>query len=129
MKSWRIGQRLGIGIGVGVAFLIAFGWLLLRARAVMNASLQKIGNERSIVVGLTNEVLQLSDLYRRRRRLPDRRRVALAESNGGDERQPAEDWQRALHCRGPHERGAPAFDRQRPHHRSEEHTSELQSPM
>src|ERR1035441_438064 len=60
MKSWRIGQRLGIGIGVGVAFLIAFGWLLLRATAVMNASLQKIGNERSIVVGLTNEVLQLS---------------------------------------------------------------------
>src|ERR1017187_10742220 len=60
MKSWRIGQRLGIGIGIGVAFLIAFGWLLLRATAVMNASLQKIGNERSIVVGLTNEVLQLS---------------------------------------------------------------------
>src|ERR1017187_163 len=60
MKSWRIGQRLRIGIGVGVPFLIAFGWLLLRATAVMNASLQKIGNERSIVVGLTNEVLQLS---------------------------------------------------------------------
>jgi signal transduction histidine kinase/DNA-binding response OmpR family regulator/HPt (histidine-containing phosphotransfer) domain-containing protein len=60
MKTWRIGQRLGIGIGIGVAFLIAAGWLSLRGMAVMNASLQTIGNERSVVVGFTNEVLQRS---------------------------------------------------------------------
>jgi PAS domain S-box-containing protein len=60
MKSWRIGQRLGIGIGIGVVFLIVVGWLSLRGMAVMNASLQTIANERSVVVGSTNEVLQLS---------------------------------------------------------------------
>jgi two-component system sensor histidine kinase/response regulator len=60
MKSWRIGRRLGIGFGVGVVFLVAVGWLSLSAMAVIDASLQKIGNERSVVVSLTNEVLQLS---------------------------------------------------------------------
>ena len=60
MKTWRIGQRLGIGFGIGVVFLIAVGWLSLRGMAVMNASLETIANERSVVVGLTNEVLQRS---------------------------------------------------------------------
>jgi PAS domain S-box-containing protein len=60
MKSWRIGQKLGIGFGVGVVFLIAVGWLSLKGMAVMNASLQTIANERSVVVGFTNEVLQRS---------------------------------------------------------------------
>src|ERR1039457_6978633 len=60
MKSWRIGQRLGIGFGIGVVFLIAVGWLSLRGMAAMNASLQTIANERSVIVGFTNQVLQLS---------------------------------------------------------------------
>jgi PAS domain S-box-containing protein len=60
MKSWRIGKRLGIGFGIGVVFLIAVGWLSLRGMAAMNASLQTIANERSVVVGFTNQVLQLS---------------------------------------------------------------------
>ncbi len=60
MTSWRIGQRLGLGFAVGVVFLIVVGWLSLRGMAVLEASLQKIGNERSVVVGLTNQVLQLS---------------------------------------------------------------------
>ena len=60
MTTSRIGQRLGIGFGVGVVFLIAVGWLSLRGMAAMNASLQTIANERSVVVGLTNEVLQRS---------------------------------------------------------------------
>ncbi|MFI5120846.1 MAG: response regulator [Thermoanaerobaculia bacterium] len=60
MKSWRIGRRLGIGFGIGVVFLIAVGWLSLRGMAAMNASLQTIANERAVVVGLTNEVLQRS---------------------------------------------------------------------
>jgi two-component system cell cycle sensor histidine kinase/response regulator CckA len=60
MKSWRIGQRLGIGFGVGVVFLIAVGWLSLRGMAAMNANLQTIANERSVVVGFTNQVLQIS---------------------------------------------------------------------
>ncbi len=60
MKSWRIGQRLGIGFGVGVVFLVAIGWLSLRGMAEMNASLKRIADERAVVVGLTNEVLQRS---------------------------------------------------------------------
>lgn len=60
MKPWRIGRRLGIGFGVSVVFLIAVGWLSLRGMAAMNASLQRIANERAVIVGLTNEVLQLS---------------------------------------------------------------------
>jgi len=60
MKSWRIGRRLGIGFGVGVVFLVAVGWLSLRGMAAMNASLQTIANERSVVVRLTDGVLQRS---------------------------------------------------------------------
>ena len=60
MRSWRIGQRLGVGFCICILFMVAGGWLSLRGMAVMNASLQTIANERSVVVGATNEVLQLS---------------------------------------------------------------------